>query len=76
MVPSGLPSALERRCKSCLLSVFYGAGSENIAKGFMDSVEFMGKYGALSDQAFVEQMYLNVVDRAGEKTASPPGSAS
>ena len=42
----------------------------------MDSVEFMGKYGALSDQAFVEQMYLNVVDRAGEKTASTPGSAS
>jgi hypothetical protein len=38
------------------------------AEGFTASAEFQSKYGSLDDTAFVCQMYLNVLDRAGEES--------
>jgi hypothetical protein len=40
------------------------AGSLSIADGFVDSPEFIAKYGSLSNTAFVTQLYANVLDRA------------
>ena len=37
-----------------------------VADGFAFSVEFKNTYGSLSNQGFVEQLYHNVLDRAGE----------
>jgi hypothetical protein len=39
-------------------------GSLSIAAGFTDSVEFVTKYGALTDAQFVTQLYANILDRA------------
>jgi hypothetical protein len=40
-----------------------GQALQNVADGFVFSREFQGKYGSLSNQQFVEQLYLNVLDR-------------
>jgi hypothetical protein len=37
-----------------------------IAEQFYQSPEFRGNYGPLSDRQFVEQLYINVLGRAGE----------
>ena len=37
-----------------------------MADGFVFSAEFQNTYGNLSNQGFVEQLYHNVLDRAGE----------
>lgn len=42
-----------------------------IAAGFTGSVEFQSTYGNLTDHQFVDQVYLNVLHRAGE----PGGTA-
>ena len=38
-----------------------------IAGGFYSSPEFTTKYGTLSDQQYVEQLYQNALGRAGEE---------
>jgi hypothetical protein len=43
------------------------AGLASIAAGFTDSTEFQQKYGALSDTAFVTQLYQNVLGRAPDE---------
>jgi hypothetical protein len=45
-----------------------GMSLKQIADGFMASPEFQTTYGALDDIAFVKQLYLNILDRAGEDT--------
>lgn len=37
-----------------------------VATGFLGSAEFLGNYGGLGDQAYVEQLYLNILDRPAE----------
>jgi hypothetical protein len=37
-----------------------------MARQFIDSQEFRTKYGALDNRNFVNQLYLNVLDRNGE----------
>lgn len=37
-----------------------------VATNFLNSAEFQSTYGALDNRGFVEQLYLNVLDRAGE----------
>lgn len=37
-----------------------------MSQQFIDSQEFNTKYGALDDRNFVNQLYLNVLDRNGE----------
>jgi hypothetical protein len=43
-----------------------GGALVNMAQQFIDSQEFRTKYGALDDRNFVNQLYLNVLDRNGE----------
>jgi serralysin len=43
-----------------------GYSLTSAAQQFIDSSEFKIKYGALDDRAFVNQLYLNVLDRNGE----------
>jgi hypothetical protein len=43
-------------------------GNLSIAQGFIDSPEFQTNYGNLSNQAFVTQLYANVLDRAPDPT--------
>ena len=43
------------------------AGLTSIASGFTNSAEFHQKYGALSDTAFVTQLYQNVLGRAPDQ---------
>ncbi len=43
-----------------------GGTLTNMARQFIDSQEFRTKYGALDDRNFVNQLYLNVLDRNGE----------
>jgi Ca2+-binding RTX toxin-like protein len=43
-----------------------GASFIEIASAFSGGIEFQNKYGTLSNNQFVEQLYLNVLDRAGE----------
>lgn len=43
-----------------------GTPLDVMATGFSDSPEFQRTYGALSNRGFVEQLYRNVLDRAGE----------
>jgi subtilisin-like proprotein convertase family protein len=40
---------------------------DGLAAGFMGSAEFQARYGALSNRAFVEQLYLNALDRPGDQ---------
>lgn len=42
------------------------ASLQSIANSFVASSEFQALYGALSNQAFIEKLYLNVLDRPGE----------
>jgi hypothetical protein len=42
-------------------------GSMPIADGFVNSAEFQTKYGALTDQAYVTQLYANVLHRAPDQ---------
>jgi len=40
----------------------------SIARGFMQSNEFITKYGATpTNQSFVENLYLNILDRPGDQ---------
>jgi hypothetical protein len=39
-------------------------GSLSIAAGFTSSAEFLAKYGSLTNQQFVTELYANVLDRA------------
>lgn len=43
-----------------------GAQLNMVSQKFIDSQEFGAKYGALDDDDFVNQLYLNVLDRDGE----------
>jgi uncharacterized protein (TIGR01370 family) len=43
-----------------------GGALKNMAQQFIDSQEFRTKYGTLDDRNFVNQLYLNVLDRNGE----------
>lgn len=43
-----------------------GHSLPSMAQHFIDSQEFRTKYGSLNDEAFVNQLYRNVLDRAGE----------
>ncbi len=43
-----------------------GETLESIADGFVSSAEFNSVYGDLDDQALIEQLYENVLGRAGE----------
>ena len=43
-----------------------GGALTTMAQQFIDSQEFRTKYGALDDRNFVNQLYLNVLDRNGE----------
>ena len=49
-------------------SVDHGTSLSAVADGFASSAEFQHTYGNLSNQGFVEQLYHNVLDRAGEAT--------
>ena len=41
-----------------------------MAQDFIDGQEFRSNYGALFDLSFVNQLYLNVLDRNGEATGN------
>jgi Ca2+-binding RTX toxin-like protein len=43
-----------------------GMSLDQMAGGFTQSPEFQQRYGALSNQGFVEQLYLNALDRVGD----------
>ena len=43
-----------------------GMSLSTVADWFVFSAEFQNKYGNLSNQGFVEQLYHNALDRAGE----------
>lgn len=43
-----------------------GGSLVSMAQQFIDSTEFKTKYGSLNDRNFVNQLYLNVLDRNGE----------
>ncbi|UWR21232.1 DUF4214 domain-containing protein [Sulfitobacter sp. S190] len=44
------------------------AAIEDIASGFVQSTEFQNNYGALNNEAFVELLYRNVLDREPDDT--------
>ena len=46
--------------------VDHGTSFSTVADAFASSAEFEHTYGNLSNQGFVEQLYHNVLDRAGE----------
>ncbi len=41
-------------------------GSLSIAAGFLDSAEFQAVYGALGNDAFIHQLYINALHRAAD----------
>jgi hypothetical protein len=43
-----------------------GTPLQTVADGFMQSPEWQARYGTPDNQAFVETLYRNVLDRAGE----------
>ncbi|PZW50324.1 hemolysin type calcium-binding protein [Humitalea rosea] len=43
-----------------------GLSLANMGAAFTGSAEFESRYGALSNSGFVEQLYLNALDRAGD----------
>lgn len=45
-----------------------GGALTNVAQQFIDSQEFRNSYGSLDNKKFVNQLYLNVLDRNGEPT--------
>ena len=47
-------------------AVDHGMSLSAVADGFASSAEFQNTYGNLSNQGFVEQLYHNVLDRAGD----------
>jgi hypothetical protein len=44
-----------------------GAALNDVAQGFVTSPEFAAKYAGLDDLGFVNQLYVNVLHRAGEQ---------
>lgn len=58
--PSGLAFWLNRRRSGWTLS--------RISSNFAGSSEFTTRYGTLTNRQFVEQIYLNVLGRAGDQT--------
>jgi hypothetical protein len=44
-----------------------GEALSSVARGFIDSPEFASKYGVLDNANFVEQLYLNVLDRPADQ---------
>ena len=42
------------------------AQQEAVIEQFVESVEFQNTYGELSNRAFIEQLYLNILDREGD----------
>lgn len=44
----------------------HGAALNDVSQGFVSSAEFSSKYGALDNTSFVNQLYENVLHRAGE----------
>lgn len=46
--------------------MFAGFSIEYVSQNFAASAEFRSLYGSLSNRAFVERIYLNVLDRPGE----------
>ena len=49
-------------------AVDHGMSLSAVADGFASSAEFQNTHGNLSNQGFVEQLYHNVLDRAGDAT--------
>lgn len=47
-----------------------GRSLTNVSSFFADSAEFRQRYGSLSNRAFVERVYLNVLGRAGEPSGT------
>jgi hypothetical protein len=45
-----------------------GTSLQTVATGFVNSAEFVGKYGNLSNSQFVTQLYSNVLHRAPDPT--------
>lgn len=45
----------------------HGAALNDVAQGFVSSTEFNNTYGSLNDTQFVNQLYQNVLHRAGEQ---------
>jgi len=43
-----------------------GAGLTPVAQSFVGSAEFSTRYGSLNNDQFVNQLYLNVLDRGGD----------
>jgi hypothetical protein len=43
-----------------------GTSFTQIASAFTGGIEFQNKYGTLSNNQFIEQLYLNILDRQGE----------
>ena len=43
-------------------------GLNDVTLGFIQSAEFNARYGALDNQSFVQQLYQNVLGRAGESS--------
>ena len=53
-----------------------GATPGRMADGLVGSAEFGARYGALSNQGFVERLYLNALDRAGDADGSAHWTAA
>ncbi|KIT15621.1 DUF4214 domain-containing protein [Jannaschia aquimarina] len=45
-----------------------GLSDAELAEAFIGAPEFRAVYGSLGDQAFIEQLYLNVLGRAADET--------
>jgi serralysin len=43
-----------------------GMSLDAVARGFFESPEFVGRYGGLSNTAFIDRLYRNTLDRAPE----------
>ncbi|MBB5694813.1 DUF4214 domain-containing protein [Muricoccus pecuniae] len=53
-------------------AIYQGRSLSSIAQDFIGSSEFAQRYGALTNDGFVEQLYLNVLDRPSD----PGGKAA
>lgn len=63
---NALPASEQQQLGAYVLSDVSGGynGSLSIAAGFTNSTEFIQKYGSLTNQQFVTELYANVLDRA------------
>ena len=43
-----------------------GASLQTVVEGFMQAPEWQARYGTPDNLAFVETLYMNVLDRSGE----------